>query len=78
MADNLSSYRNGGLNAAHLYVRYRGYYLLSCRRKIPGVGKQSWACLMGQANFVFLAILGAFLVFITARGELRTYAGFLI
>lgn len=33
---------------------------------------------MRQDNIIALALFAAFLVFITARGELRTYMGFLI
>jgi len=33
---------------------------------------------MGQSNVIAGALMIAFLVFITARGELRTYLGFLL
>lgn len=33
---------------------------------------------MGQSNVVFGFLFVAFLVFITMKGELRTYMGFLI
>jgi hypothetical protein len=33
---------------------------------------------MQQSNVVFAFLFIAFLVFITARGELRTYMGFII
>jgi hypothetical protein len=34
--------------------------------------------LMGQSNLMFGALLALFVVYITARGELRTYMGFIL
>lgn len=33
---------------------------------------------MNQSNVIFAYLFGAFVIYITMRGELRTYMGFLI
>lgn len=47
------------------------------RREVPRNGGEARALTMGQSSVIFAYLVIAFLVYITMKGELPTYMGFL-